>query len=210
MDRNLLLRCIIITILINPAVLFSEDKQDALLLFSMGKYAEAEKVCLEEIKETPKRIDSYVVLGWSLLGQNKFKEATLYAEKALTISRHDRRIIYIVAEGNFFLGNNEKALKYLEEYAYIAPSGGKLKFVYYFMGEIYIRLGQYSNSDIAFSTALHYDNKNTDWWSRLGYTREKGKEYKWALEAYNNALKLNPNHTEAKRGKSNIEQILGQ
>jgi tetratricopeptide (TPR) repeat protein len=201
---------ICLIILISPFVLFGEDKPDALALYLETKYAEAEEVCLAELKETPKNMDSYVVLGWALLAQEKYKDAALYAEKGMKVSRYDLRNIYIAAEAYYHLGDNKNALKYLEDYAKIAEINNKrLKDIYYYMGEIYIRLGEYSSADIAFSTALHYDNKVADWWARLGYAREMGGQYEWALEAYNNALKLEPNHTEAKRGKSNVEHLLG-
>jgi tetratricopeptide (TPR) repeat protein len=190
--------------------MIAEEHPDALVLFKEGKYAEAEKVCLSELEETPKRLDSYVVLGWALLKQKKYSDAAKYAEKAFKISRYDKRIIYTAAEAYYYLGDNAKALKYCEEYATIAPTDKNIRLIYYYMGEIFIRLGQFNNADIAFSTALHYDNKVADWWAKLGYAREMGKDYEAALEAYENALKLNPDHSEAKRGKNNIEQMLAQ
>jgi cytochrome c-type biogenesis protein CcmH/NrfG len=44
---------------------------------------------------------------------------------------------------------------------------------YYYMGEIYLRLGRFGHADIAFSTALQYSSGNAKWWARLGYAREK-------------------------------------
>jgi tetratricopeptide (TPR) repeat protein len=190
--------------------LYGEDKPDALVLFIQKDYAEAEKVCLAEIEETPRNMDSYVVLGWALLAQQKYKEAVEYAEKGMTVSRYDLRILYIAAEAFYNMGENRKALKYLEEYAQIGNmTNKKMKYIYYYMGEIFIRLGEYSSADMAFSTALHLDSKMADWWARLGYAREMIENYQWALEAYENALKLEPNHTDAKRGKTKVEQLLG-
>ncbi|MBN2535241.1 MAG: tetratricopeptide repeat protein [Spirochaetales bacterium] len=199
-----------ILVIISVSFLYGEDKPDALVLFNEKKYEEAEKVCLAELVETPKNMDSYVVLGWALLAQKKYTDAAIYAEKAMEVSRYDPRNIYTAAEAYYYLGDNTNALKYLEDYAQIAQMNNKrLKFVFYYMGEVYIRLGEYSSADMAFSTALHYDNKIADWWARLGYAREMNGDLKWALEAYENALKLEPNHTEAKQGKSKIEQLLG-
>ena len=52
------------------------------------------------------------------------------------------------------------------------PTGDRIGQVYYFMGETYIRLGQYNNADIALSTALYHIPSAARWWSRLGYARE--------------------------------------
>jgi tetratricopeptide (TPR) repeat protein len=210
MMRNSRLFFMVIICFAVPLLLTAEEATDARLLLREGKYAEAEKVCLAELEETPKRLDSYEVLGLALLAQNKYADAAKYAEKALKISRYDKRIIYIAAEAYYYLGDNSKALKYCEEYVTIAPTEKNIRLIYYYMGEIFIRLGEFNNADIAFSTALHYDNKVADWWARLGYAREMGKDYEFALEAYENALKLNPNHSEAKRGKNNIEKILAR
>ena len=191
--------------------LLGEEKPDALALYNQKKYAESAQICLKEIEETPKNMDSYIVLGWALLGQKKYSDAAKYAEMGMKVSRYDPRNLFTAAEAYYYIGDNKKALKYLEEYAQIAnkTTDKRLKHIYYFMGEIYIRKSEYSSADMAFSTALHYDNKVADWWARLGYAREMSKNYEWALEAYENALKLEPNHTEAKRGKNNVEHLLG-
>jgi tetratricopeptide (TPR) repeat protein len=190
--------------------LYGEDKPDALVLFNQKKYEEAEKICLSEIEETPRNMDSYVVLGWALMAQEKYKKAAEYAEKGMKVSRYDLRVLYTAAEAYYSIGENKKALKYLEEYAQIGKmTNKKMKYIYNYMGEIFIRLGEYSSADMAFSTALHLDSKMADWWARLGYAREMAGNYQWALEAYENALKLEPNHTEAKRGKTKVEQLLG-
>lgn len=197
-------------IIICTPFLYGQDTQDALVLFNEKKYKEAEEVCLAELEETPKNMESFVILGWALLAQKKYEEAVFYAEKAMEVSRYDSRNIYTAAQAYYYLGDNENALKYFEDYAQIAQINNKrLKYIYYYMGEIYIRLGEYSSADMAFSTALHYDNTIADWWARLGYAREMNENYEWALEAYENALKLEPDHTEATRGKIKVEQILG-
>lgn len=199
-----------VLIIICTSFLYGEEKPDAYVLINEKKYAEAEQVCLTELEETPKNMDSYVHLGLALLAQKKYEDAAYYAEKAMEVSRYDRRNIYNAARAYYHLKDNTNALKYLEDYAQIANMNNKqLKDIYYYMGEIYIRLGEYSNADMAFTTALHFDNKIADWWVRLGYAREMNENYLWALEAYENALKLEPNHADAKRGKSKIEQLLG-
>ena len=189
---------------------YGEEKPDALALFMQKKYAESEKVCLAEIEETPKNMDSYIVLGWTLLAQKKYKDAAKYAEMGMKVSRYDQRNLFTAAEAFYFIGDNKNALKYCEEYARIAKTDKKrVKYIYYYMGEIYIRKSEYSNAEMAFTIALHYDSNVADWWARLGYAREMAKNYEYALEAYDNALKLEPNHIEAKRGKTKVEQILG-
>ncbi len=187
---------------------FSQERPDALQKYRNGEYAEAVKICLTEIEEMPRNLDSYTVLGWSLIKLEKYQEALNYGLSALKISRYDTRIIENIGEANYYLGNNLEALKYFEEYVSLVESGGRVDVVYYYMGEIFIRLGEFNHADIALTTALYHSPNVARWWSRLGYAREMAEDYKWALDAYDRAIKLNPSYAEAVRGKSRVQAKL--
>ena len=197
-------RKILLLLLFIPAFAIAQERPDALQMYRNGNYIAAAEVCRAEIKEMPKNMDSYTVLGWSLLKQKKYSQALETGQAALKISRYDSRIIEICGEANYFLGNNLDALTYFEEYAKLVPDGGRIDVVYYYMGEIFLRLGEYHHSDIAFSTALYYSPNIARWWARLGYSREMKEDYKWALDSYEKSLKLNPSYTEALRGKNRV------
>lgn len=198
----------IITIVLIGNLLSAQDKPDALLLFNQGKYEEAAEVCKQELIDTPRNMNSYVVLGWSLLSMGKYKEALSYAEKGLAIAPYDYRVIFIAGESLFFLNRNQEALDRFQSYIKNNPLGNRIPTIYYYMGEIYLRLNELSHADIAFSTALYHSPKTSKWWVRLGYTRERKQEYSWALEAYEEALKLNPNLVDASRGKERVRAKL--
>jgi tetratricopeptide (TPR) repeat protein len=191
-----------------PAALFAQEKRDAVELYRNGDYAGAIEVCREELAEMPNRMDAHAVLGWSLLKLKRYQEALDASQEAFQISRYDPRIIETAGESLFYLARHSEALKFFEEYAAIAPTGGRIDSVYYFMGEIFIQQGKYSNADIALSTALYHSPNIADWWARLGYAREKGGDFQWSLEAYNKALALNPNLVDALRGRARVEQQL--
>lgn len=186
----------------------AQEYLDALQLYRTGKYDQAIDVCKEELKTMPKRMDSYVVLAWSLLRSKKYQEALDYGKKAYDLTPGDYRIIEILGEAYYYLGNNQESLRYLEEYAAVAPTGDRIELVYYLMGETFIRLGEYNHADIAFSAALYHYPNSAYWWARLGYAREMAKDYSWALDAYNKALKLNANQIEALRGKERVSKEL--
>jgi tetratricopeptide (TPR) repeat protein len=190
------------------AGVFAQERPDALVLYRQANYARAAEVCLDELKEMPRNMNSYVVLGWSLLRLGRNQEALTYGTRGLGVSRYDHRVIQIVGEANYNLGNNLEALKYLEEYVAIAPAGDLIGEVYYLMGEIFIRLGEWNNADIAFSTAVHYNPNVAARWARLGYAREQAKDYRYSLEAYNKALQLNSNLSDALRGRQRVQAIL--
>ncbi|MEW5814734.1 MAG: tetratricopeptide repeat protein [Spirochaetota bacterium] len=198
-------------VLLSLVTLYSatQERQDALELYRKGKYEEAIAVCLQELEVMPRRMDAYVVLGWSLLRLERYQEAFDNAAKGYQTAPNDHRLIEILGESNFYLGKHQEALKYLEEYAVLAPTGDRIETVYYLMGEIYIQLGEYNHADIALSTALYYSPNVARWWARLGYAREMAKDYQWALDAYNKALNLNSSLTDAIRGKERAQQKLG-
>ena len=184
------------------------NKPDALAMYRAGHYSEAVQTTLNEIKQMPKNMDSYSVLGWSLLKLGRYQEAVNYARRALEISRYDSRIVEILGEAYYFLGDNAQALKYFEEYAVLAPTGQRIDDVYYFMGEIYIRMGDFNHADIAFSTAVYLSPNIAQWWARLGYASEMAGNFKLSLDAYNRALQLNPSFLDAQRGKERVQTAM--
>jgi tetratricopeptide (TPR) repeat protein len=190
--------------------LLGQERPDALQLYRDGNYQRAAEVCLDELKETPRNMNSYVVLGWSLIKLGRYKDALEYGLKALEVSRYDVRVIQIVGEAYYYLGNNQEALKYLEEYTVIAPTGDLIGEVYYQMGEIFIRLGEYNRADLALSTAVFHNPRIALYWARLAYAREQAKDYRYAMEAYGKALQLNPNLSDALRGRQRLQGLMGQ
>jgi len=200
-------RILVISILFSLFALIpvvAQDKPDAVYLFKVGKYEDAVTVCLQEIQETPQNIESHVVLGWSYLKLKKYQEALDAGRKVLKFSRYDQRGSQIVGEALVFLGQVEEALKYLGEYVTISPTGERIGRVYWLMGECYILLREYQNADIAFSTAVYHEQNRADWWARLGYAREMAGDNDWSLKAYDKALALDGNLTDAQRGKERV------
>jgi tetratricopeptide (TPR) repeat protein len=198
-----------LALLLAAGLLPAQEKSDALELYRNGDFPGAIELCRQELTEAPNRLDAHAILGWSLLKLKRYQEALEASQKAFAISRYDPRIIEIAAEAYYYLGRREEAKRYLEEYAAIAPTGGRIDAVYYFLGEIFIQQGKYNDADIALSTALYHSPNIADWWARLGYAREKAGDFRFALEAYNKALALNPNLVDAQRGKSRVEGQAG-
>ena len=207
MRKTKLLASIFILFAIISAVSFAETTADALELYRAGKYSESIDICLAEIQESPQNLESHVVLCWSLVQAKRYDEADSWAEKGRAISKYDPRIIEIQAEAKYYRGQNEQSLKLFQEYISYAPNGSRIAPVYYYMGELYLRMAKYRHADMAFSAALQLENLNAEWWVRLGYAREMAKDYRYALVAYNKALELNANLQDAIRGK---ERVSGQ
>ena len=208
MKSRLVVLVLILTVA-SAVVVSAQDRDDALLEYKKGNYAGAIEICMNEIERMPRNMDSYVVLGWTYIKSGKYQQALDTGLSALKISRRDTRVIEIVAESYYYLGKNVESLKYFEEYTVLAPTGDRIELAYFFMGEIFIRLGEYHHADIAFTTAVYHFPNSARWWSRLGYSREMAEDWQYSLEAYEKALQLNSSYNEAVRGRGRVKDKLG-
>ena len=192
---------------ISSASLFAQTQQkDALVLYHNGKYVESVQVCEDELKENPNRIESYVVMCWSLVKNKQYAEAEQRATEGLKISAFDLRLIEILGEARYYLGKNAGAMEQFQKYVASAQdNGSRVGSAYYFMGEIYIRQGRYQHADISLSSAVKKEPLIDNWWIRLGYAREMAGNYLESLEAYDEALRLNPSSVDASRGRERVK-----
>lgn len=200
---------IILFVCLFSAAFSQTEKKDAYEMWKNGQYAEAIEVCLGEINEKPDNMDSYIVLSWSLIDNGQYKEAEYWSTKGQTVERYNPRLVEALAEAQFYLGNNDKSLETFQEYiSLVTTNADRFGIAYYFMGEIYIRQAKYNHADIAFSQAVLARPERDYWWMRLGYAREMAGEYRGAADAYDQAITLNPNRSEAKLGRTRVLQHL--
>jgi tetratricopeptide (TPR) repeat protein len=190
------LACLVLAL----APLSAQENQDALLEYRAGDFASAVALCRSEIAATPNKLDAYAVLGWSLLKLEDWDGAAAAAAAGRAVNRYDPRLIEIMAEARFHQGGNDESLRLFQEYVAVAPEGGRIDAVYYYLGEIFIRLGKYRHADIALTSAVRYQPGSAVWWTRLGYARERSGESRYGLAAYQTALGLDPQSIDAQRG----------
>jgi len=188
---------------------FAQEKPDALKMYIEGNYSEAIKVCETEISISPDRVDSYVVLCWSLVANKQYSVAEQRAIDGLSVSPYDLRLVEVLGEAKYYLGKNKEALDQFERYiAGIPDSGSRVGTAFYFMGEIYIRQAKYQHADIALTAAVQKEPLLDRWWARLGYAREMARNYTQAAAAYDKAISLNPSQNDALAGKRRISSRL--
>jgi tetratricopeptide (TPR) repeat protein len=195
--------------LFRAATVFAQVRPDALVEYRNGNYETAIGICKNEMAVNPNNLESHVVICWSLILLSRYEEARTYALAGRNISRYDIRIIEILGEVSYYQGQNAEALQYFQEYITLAPEGSRIDTVYYFLGEIYIRLGRFRHADIALSTAVHYMPGNAAWWIRLAYARENAGDLQEAVRAYEQALALNAQLSDARRGLDRTRRALG-
>lgn len=169
--------------------------------YAEGRYDEARRGCLEELRADPSNVEAYVYLTWSFIGLERYADAENYALKGYEL-RRDPRLTESLGEAAYHLGRNEAALRNLQNYIIAVPEGGRVGIAYYYMGETYLRLSRFAHADISFTAALQYSPGNARWWTRLGWAREKSGDARHAIEAYDQALTIDPRLEDALAGKA--------
>ncbi len=192
-------------LLVMSSSIAAQTRPDALVLYRQGQFDRAVEITLEELQENPRNLDSYTVLGWSLLALRRYEDALDYGNRGLEISRFDHRLVHIVGEAHYQLGNYPEALQFLQNYAALAPQGALIDEVYFLIGEIHIQFEEYHHADIAMTAALYLDDSRARWWARLGYAREMAGSPEYARQAYEAALQRDPNLIEARSGLERLD-----
>jgi tetratricopeptide (TPR) repeat protein len=201
------------------AVLFSmalaawaQEKPDALKAWQEKRFDDSITICLNEIKETPNNRNSYVVLGWSLRDSGRYAEAFDYAKLGIDRTGYSTQLAATAEVSlNWYLnqGRIDEAAAKLVQFIGVLPSdAANLPSAYAMLGTIYLKKGSFIYADTALSFALHANATVFEWWANAGMARENYGDYKGALKAYDEALKLNPSDSEALRGRDRVRQKL--
>ena len=172
--------------------LAAQSSGDPYQEFQAGNYEEASRLARNIIRASPANIEARVVLGWSSLIIGDYQEALTVSAEGLKLAPNDPRLLAIAGESQYYLNNWLEALPLLERYVATAPTGAAIARVYSFMGEIFIGFGEYHHADIAFATALYYDQSVSNWWYRRGFVFEQLGELPRAIAAYRQAIALDP------------------
>lgn len=209
---------LILTVFVCLTAFVFAQKPDALQLYrdgrnfdSMGQTEQARAafqqsvdVCKQELVQNSKNIESYVVLGWSLIKLEKYQEAIKISQEALKISPKEYRVIETLGEAYFYVDNYTESLKMFEQYVNGLPNGERYATAYFFVGEIYRLTRKYEHADIAYCMALKKEPSISLWWYRLGRSREDGGNRAGAKQAYEQALKIRPNYPDASSGLKRV------
>ena len=187
--------------------LSAQTRPDAAKEYRAKNYGAAVDICVAEIKAGSATVNTYNILLWSLNRQKRYREAITYGTQGLKKFK-DMQIVESMGVAYYYLGNYDKALANFKTYVAAQPEGTFIDDVYFYMGEIYIRAGEFNNADIALTTAVHHYPKSAMWWTRLGYAREQAGFYESALKAYDQALSINKNYADAKTGRERVAAKL--
>ena len=163
-------------------------------------YSQAIRICNDEISRNTANRDTYAALTWTLQRQRKYQDVITWGERGLRLYADEYRIVETMGEAYFYLDEYDESLRSMQRYANAVPQGERTSVAYFFIAEVFRLRRQFRHSDIAYSTAVKLQPGIALWWYRLGTVREAAGEFSQAVEAYEQALKLNQNYREASEG----------
>jgi len=207
-----------IALLCTAGAASAQEKADALKLYRTGRsldsagrtdeaktsYTEAITVCLAELRQNPRNMDSYTVYTWSLFRLHRYRETIATCNEALKISA-DIRIIETLGEAYFYINDYKESLRQMERYIDMAPNGERASVAYFYIGDIYRLTKRYQKADIAYSAAVHMEPSNSLWWYRLGLAREQAGYKQGARDAFRRALSIRKDYKEAADGLARVQ-----
>ena len=200
----------------------AQPRADALLVYNQGrnlelagktteaipKFLEAISICDGELAQDPSRMDAFTVKCWSLFRLERYREVVDTATVALKL-KFDARIVEVMGEAYFHLGDDVTALRQLQRYIdSVGEWGERVATAYFYMAESYYRMKRYDHADIAYAMAVHREPGLARWWFRYAGAVEALGDYQRAYELYGSALKLNPGMSEAQQGQARVKARL--
>lgn len=202
---------------------FSQTDQDPLQSFHIGRnlerqgrmdeailyYNEAIRISYNMIHLNTANRDSFTALVWSLQRLQRYPEVIAWGTRGLDLFADEYRIVHTMGAAYFFLNNHDESLRFMQRYVHSLPRGAQASVAYFFIGEIFRLRRQFHRADIAYSTAVHLEPNAALWWFRLGTVREAVGDYLHAINAYERALALNPNHQQAREGLIRSQRLAG-
>ena len=169
-------------------------------------YNEAIRICTDEVSRNAATRETYTVITWALQRQGKYTDVITWGERGLRLYSNEYRIVETMGEAFFYLGNYNRSLSSMQRYTNALPQGDRVSVAYFFIGEIYRLTQKYRHADIAYTTAVQHEPGHSLWWYRLATVREQVGDKNPALEAYQQAVKINPNYREAREGLARVQQ----
>jgi len=172
-------------------------------------YNDAIRICQDEVSRNIATRDTYTVITWALQRQRKYADVITWGERGLRLFADEYRIVETMGEAYFYLDDHDQSLKFMQRYTNMEPQGERSSVAYFFIGEIYRLRRQFYHADIAYTIAVWQEGRIALWWYRLGSVREANGDFIQAIDAYEWALRLNPNYRDASDGLARSRRQAG-
>jgi arylsulfatase A-like enzyme/predicted Zn-dependent protease len=166
----------------------------AFKLLQMGQLEEAEALGLEITRIDDKSSRGFILLGRIEENRGDHKKALMYFEKALHLEPNNVQLKLSIANSLIKNGKKERALKMcqalLDDQTITGDpaNAGVLARI----GLIFIEGNQLERAQRILLASVAMDDSEAETWNNLGVVYYRKKDYPKAVEAYERAVRLNP------------------
>jgi tetratricopeptide (TPR) repeat protein len=174
-------------------------------LEAQGQMAEAEDLYLQTLKQAPKRADLRLRLVKHFLSRNATKEAIEALQEG--VSLHPNRGDFHLLLGDLYASQNENVLA-INHYQKALELGVSPMDVAAQLGQIYLSQNQPDQAKVYYEQAQHAGAMGAYIYAGLGTAEELLGNQRAALNAFQQALKANPQHPDAQQAVTRLSQAL--
>ncbi|SOB90750.1 tetratricopeptide repeat protein [Ureibacillus xyleni] len=142
--------------------------------------------------------------GVTLYNQQKYQDAIAQFDQAISLYSGDERFYLYKGYALYYLGKYQDAITAFDNSLMLTKS----EEAYYFKAKSLFELKRYTESRAIILIVISYNNQSPEYYSYLGTILINLGQYQDALDAYNNALRINPSYPEAVAGKDQVEDLI--
>jgi len=170
------------------------------------QYKEASRFFVKVIEKSTTDYEAYFALIEIAVMEKDFELAIDYAQKAIAIDPELPENYNKV--GNLFKTFDlaDLALKY---FRLATQKGFETASFHSDLGQVLLELGKIEEAIAEFRIAVQLDDKNTFYYTWLGFLYNNNKDYKLAIDAYQHALDLDPGYAYAWASLAGSHKRLG-
>jgi tetratricopeptide (TPR) repeat protein len=176
------------------------------IYITLRQLPEAVGDALRAIKLDSTKVGHYQTLAVAYFEQNKTRQAKDLLEIMEKKFPEDTETLLKLAELYFIVKQYQKGIDYVNKALKINQNLAK---AYYLKGSIYRESGDTAKAITSFQTAVEQDNKFVDAFFDLGVLYGSRMD-PLALEYYNNVLRVDPTHDNARYARAKLLQDLGK
>jgi len=174
-------------------------------LEAQNQITEAEDLYRQTLQQTPNRADLRLRLIKHLLNRKAIHEAIETLQTGINL--HPNRSDFHLLLGDLYASQNENVLA-IRHYEKALALGVSPKDVAVQLAHLYLAQNQPAQAKAYFEKAHHAGAMNANIYAGLGMAEEQLGNPKAALNAFRQALKANPQHTQAQEAITRLSKAL--
>ncbi len=163
----------------------------------------AKSILEKALHRFPEEISIYTTYASMLLSWKEYDHAIQQLQRAQSIQPGNPDIEFKLSQAQYLNGDYRDAQITLKEYLANHPDSSD---AYLLMGRLQSDSLQYEQALLSFQRAVELDDQNGQAYVFLGNTRHKIGDERGAIEAYRQALRINPEDDLAKK---NLKRLIG-